>query len=53
MDKVLSDLQHAIASIRTGTPVRLTDFATGVAYMRFTDAVHRAVAQSAVGAVRL
>jgi predicted dehydrogenase len=28
-----------IASIREGRPVRLTDFATGVKYMRFTDAV--------------
>lgn len=28
-----------IDSIRTGAPVRLTDFATGVRYMAFTDAV--------------
>lgn len=28
-----------IASVREGRPVRLTDFATGVQYMRFTDAV--------------
>jgi predicted dehydrogenase len=28
-----------IASIRDGHPVRLTDFATGVKYMQFTDAV--------------
>lgn len=28
-----------IASIREGTPVKLTDFATGVEYMRFTEAV--------------
>ena len=28
-----------IASIRTGAPVRLTDFATGLRYMRFTEAV--------------
>jgi predicted dehydrogenase len=28
-----------IASIRTGAPVRLTDFATGLSYMRFTEAV--------------
>ncbi len=30
-----------IASIREGAPVRLTDFATGVRYMRLTDAVWR------------
>jgi len=30
-----------VASIREGTPVRLTDFATGVRYMRVTDAVWR------------
>lgn len=30
-----------VASIREGRPVRLTDFATGVRYMRFTDAVWR------------
>jgi predicted dehydrogenase len=30
-----------VASIREGTPVRLTDFATGVRYMRVTDAIWR------------
>ena len=30
-----------VASIRTRAPVRLTDFASGVAYMRFTEAVRR------------
>lgn len=30
-----------VDSIRNGTPVRLTDFATGVAYMEFTEAVAR------------
>jgi predicted dehydrogenase len=30
-----------VRSIREGTPVRLTDFATGVAYMEFTEAVAR------------
>lgn len=30
-----------VESIRAGTPVRLTDFATGVAYMEFTEAVAR------------
>ena len=30
-----------VASIREGAPVRLTDFATGVRYMRLTDAVWR------------
>ena len=30
-----------VASIREGAPVRLTDFATGVRYMRVTDAVWR------------
>lgn len=30
-----------INSIRTGAPVRFTDFATGVAYMEFTEAVAR------------
>jgi predicted dehydrogenase len=33
-----------VAAIRDGGPVRLTDFATGVRYMRFTDAVHEAAA---------
>src|SRR5690606_5066931 len=31
--------QAFIASIREGKPVQLTNFATGVEYMRFTDAV--------------
>jgi predicted dehydrogenase len=35
-----------VASIRTGAPVRFTDFATGVQYMEFTEAVSRS-AQSA------
>jgi predicted dehydrogenase len=30
-----------VASIRAGAPVRFTDFATGVAYMEFTEAVAR------------
>jgi predicted dehydrogenase len=30
-----------VDSIRQGTPVRLTDFRTGVAYMEFTEAVWR------------
>jgi predicted dehydrogenase len=30
-----------VDSIRQGTPVRLTDFATGVSYMEFTEAVAR------------
>lgn len=30
-----------VDSIRTGAPVRFTDFATGVAYMEFTEAVAR------------
>jgi predicted dehydrogenase len=30
-----------VRSIREGTPVRLTDFASGVAYMEFTEAVAR------------
>jgi predicted dehydrogenase len=30
-----------IAAIRDGTPITLTDFATGVAYMEFTEAVAR------------
>ncbi len=33
-----------VAAIRDGEPVRLTDFATGVRYMQFTDAVHEAEA---------
>jgi predicted dehydrogenase len=36
-----------VDSIRQGTPVRLTDFATGVSYMEFTEAVARS-AQSGV-----
>lgn len=31
-----------VASIRTGAPVRLTDFSTGLRYMRFTEAAWRA-----------
>jgi predicted dehydrogenase len=31
-----------IGAIRDAEPVRLTDFTTGVRYMRFTDAVHEA-----------
>lgn len=31
-----------VSSIRSGVPVRRTDFATGVRYMQFTDAVWRA-----------
>jgi predicted dehydrogenase len=30
-----------VESIRTGAPIRFTDFATGVAYMEFTEAVAR------------
>ncbi len=30
-----------VNAIRTGEPVRLTDFSTGVAYMEFTEAVAR------------
>ncbi len=33
-----------VESIRTGAPVRLTDFETGVAYMEFTEAVARSAA---------
>jgi predicted dehydrogenase len=33
-----------IGAIRDAEPVRLTDFATGVRYMRFTDTVHEAAA---------
>ena len=36
-----------IDSIRTGAPVRFTDFATGVAYMEFTQAVARSAQQGA------
>lgn len=35
-----------VASIREGAPVRLTDFATGVRYMRLTDAVWRSWSDS-------
>lgn len=35
-----------VRSIRTGEPVRLTDFATGVAYMEFTEAVARSAQRS-------
>lgn len=34
-----------VDSIRRGTPVALTDFATGVAYMEFTEAVARSARQ--------
>ncbi len=34
--------EQFVASIRSGAPVTLTDFAAGVGYMRFTDAVWRA-----------
>ena len=30
-----------VDAIRSGTPIRFTDFATGVAYMEFTEAVAR------------
>jgi hypothetical protein len=30
-----------VEAIRTGSPVRFTDFGTGVAYMEFTEAVAR------------
>jgi len=33
--------EEFVEAIRTGAPVRLTDFATGVAYMEFTEAVAR------------
>ncbi|HYT93329.1 MAG TPA: Gfo/Idh/MocA family oxidoreductase [Gemmataceae bacterium] len=33
--------EEFVEAIRTGTPVRFTDFATGVAYMEFTEAVAR------------
>jgi len=36
-----------VASIRDGTPVRLTDFATGLHYMAFSEAVQRAAASGA------
>lgn len=34
-----------VDSIRSGTPVRLTDFSTGRAYMQWTDAVWDAMEQ--------
>lgn len=37
-----------IASIRTGAPVRLTDFATGLRYMRFTEAAWKSWSSSCV-----
>lgn len=40
-----------VSSIRQGTPVRLTDFDSGVAYMEFTEAVARSAISGA--AVRL
>jgi predicted dehydrogenase len=36
-----------VDSIRTGTPVKLTDFATGVSYMEFTEAVARSAQRGA------
>jgi predicted dehydrogenase len=35
-----------VDAIRLGTPVTLTDFATGVAYMEFTEAVARSAAEA-------
>jgi predicted dehydrogenase len=35
-----------VDSIRTGAPVRFTDFLTGVAYMEFTEAVARSAERS-------
>lgn len=45
-DKALTWTVEAdfVAAIRTGTPIRFTDFATGVAYMEFTEAVARSAA---------
>jgi predicted dehydrogenase len=37
--------EEFIGAIRGEEPVRRTDFATGVRYMEFTDAVHRSVAE--------
>ncbi len=34
-----------VAAIRTGAPIRFTDFASGVAYMEFTEAVARSADQ--------
>jgi predicted dehydrogenase len=42
-----------VRSIREGTPVRLTDFATGVAYMEFTEAVARSAGVGAAVALPL
>ena len=36
-----------VDAIRTGTPIRFTDFATGVKYMEFTEAVARSAEQEA------
>jgi predicted dehydrogenase len=36
-----------VESIRSGAPVRLTDFATGVSYMEFTEAVARSAERGA------
>jgi predicted dehydrogenase len=33
--------EEFVSAIRTGSPIRFTDFATGVAYMEFTEAVAR------------
>ena len=46
-DKALSWRVEAdfVDSIRQGTPIRFTDFATGVAYMEFTEAVVRSAEQ--------
>src|SRR5205814_5115320 len=43
--------EEFVEAIRTGAPVRFTDFATGVAYMEFTEAVARSARSS--GAVEL
>ncbi len=37
--------EEFVAAIRTGSPVRFTDLATGVAYMEFTEAVARSAQQ--------
>lgn len=42
-----------VDSIRERTPVRMTDFATGVAYMEFTDAVARSARQGSAVALPL
>lgn len=41
-----------VASIHDGAPVRLNDFATGVAYMEFTEAVARSAERRAVVALK-